>query len=708
MCATLWSCVASALPGLLLSLAMTPAVQVVNRAANRAWAPPPLLTVVEWAEQNRRLGGDSPEKGEYRVRRTPYAAQVMECLSPSHPARWIIWKKGTQVGGTSVALNWLGFIIGHAPAPTIITLPSEAVTKEWADQRLTQLVDETPALRGKILDSSDRGSRNSRYLKRIAGSSATIKLAWSTSAKKLRSTPAANLISDEADGFIGDVEGEGDPLALLDRRFTNFPRGKHYITSTPGEAPSRIDREFLKGDQRYYFVACPMCDHYQVLQMEQFVWPAKPAEETVTAALERYRKVASRCSACGGSIPERFKTQMLAGGLWVATIEAPDMLEKGFPGRERNKLAPILAQMSVARVASFDLSALYSPIGWYSWSDLARESEGAQADPRQLKTFQNTVLGRVSHVTGERPDPKRLYDRREKQHPIGTVPSGGLMLVATVDQQADRLELEVKALGRNRQQWSVYYEVIQPQRKDLFGNFTVCRTSEPEPWLRLAEVIGAKWPHADGGFLEIMATGIDTGYNPDPVYEFCRKYPQPAHGPAGSRVISYGTVVPIKGGHSAYKLIENVSDTDAARKRFGLRIVTIGAAYAKQQVYDSLNLEAPTDGVSFPPGYYHLPDYEYWYFEGLTAETRIITSKGGIEWHKEGRNEPLDLAGYCLGIAELCGVPWFSEDDWQELERLLARSRPAEPVPAAPKLSAEVEQPQAADRWIPRRNWFAR
>jgi hypothetical protein len=41
----------------------------------------------------------------------------------------------------------------------------------------------------------------------------------------------------------------------------------------------------------------------------------------------------------------------------------------------------------------YHLSSLYSPVGWFSWSDAARIFEGAQQNPDLMKGFVNTVLG---------------------------------------------------------------------------------------------------------------------------------------------------------------------------------------------------------------------------------------------------------------------------------------------------------------------------
>lgn len=678
--------------------------QTINQAANRAWVPPPDLSVSEWSEKNVWLGGDSPERGHYRVARTPYAKGIMDCLSPSHPAKDIVLEKGSQTGGTRIGLNWMGYIIDQNPAPTIVTLPSEGVAKEWSNQRLTQLVDDTPALAGKITDTKRKGTGNTTYLKKIAGTAATIKIAWSTSAKKMRSTPAANKFSDEVDGFVGDAEGEGDPLFLLSRRSTNFPNGKHFMVSTPTLEPSRIHREFLKGDQRYYFVPCPLCGHFQRFVFAQFRWPKRVEGESATEAASRRAQVYYECRECGGHVTERYKTRMLAEGTWLACAGRPDLMENGFSPAERITLEPIFRQMSKSLSASFHLPAYYSPMGWYGWEDLVKDWELAQGDTRVLKGIVNTVFAEAWKEKGDAPDPRRLSDRRES-YEIGVVPKGGLLLVGAADIQADRIEFELVAFGRRNQRWSVYYEVIQPMRRNLKNELIPCRTSEPEPWERFAELIAYAWPVEGGGTLPIRAVGVDTGFNADPVYDFCRRYPQPLHGPTGSFVLSDRTVVPLKGGHSFTKLLEAVSTVDAARKRRGLRIVTIGSSYAKQCIYDALRLDKPVDNGEYPVGYYHYPDYTFDFFQGLTAESRHVTAKGSVEWRKDSpRNEPLDLAGYSLAVGYLCGMDRFQEHDWAGIELRLGRSRQPAPrfsesltdrpahasTPAAPRIMGRM------------------
>ena len=83
-------------------------------------------------------------------------------------------------------------------------------------------------------------------------------LTGANSAVGLRSMPARYLFLDEVDGYPGDVEGEGDPILLAERRSATFQRRKILLVSTPKtKGLSRIEREYGQSDQRRYFVPVP-------------------------------------------------------------------------------------------------------------------------------------------------------------------------------------------------------------------------------------------------------------------------------------------------------------------------------------------------------------------------------------------------------------------------------------------------------------------
>lgn len=664
---------------------MVNATELINEAWNAGTTPPPLLSVWEWADDKRYLSSSvTSEPGQWRTDRVPYTRGIMESLSPTSAAREIWFQKGSQIAGTESGLNWVGFTIAQAPASMMIVLPDQGTAKEWSVQRLSQLTEDTEALHGLIKDTRLRDSGNTAFSKKFPGGH--LKITWSSSAKKLRSTPAANVLADEVDGFTGDVKGEGDPIALLKRRFTNYPRGKFFGISTPTlRHLSRIEREFLNGDQRYYFVPCPHCGHFQRLTFERLKWETGQP-----------RTVHLQCSACEAEVPERYKTQMLAAGRWVATASRPELAGMGFAADALPVMGPLFREMESATIVSYHLSALYSPLGWYSWAQLATDWEATRDKPDLLKVFVNTVLGETWADRGEVPDPERLWMQKE-DFELGIVPPGGLVLTAAVDVQGDRLECALEARGRNRQRWGVYYEVIKGD------------PATDEPWNRLDELLEKNWPHASGAVMPITAMGIDTGYKPKRVYEFCRRHAQPVFGPGGAKIVHARTVVPLKGGGSHTKIIENVSTIDAARQRAGLRIVTVGTPVLKDDLYFSLRLPRPEPGEAFPAGYCHYAYQEKDFYQGLCAETRV-SRNGKVEWVKDPRfrNEPLDLAVYNSAMVSLIGVDRYAERHWETIEAGLLVMASLPPQPESPALSAPAQRQLAKQfrSWQPRLGGF--
>ncbi|MCZ8150107.1 MAG: phage terminase large subunit family protein, partial [Roseomonas sp.] len=427
--------------------------------------PPPQLTVSEWAERHRMLGSRaSAEPGPWRTSRTPYLKEVMDALSAVHPARRVVFMKGAQVGATESGNNWLGYIMHHVPAPALAVQPTVELAKRFSRQRIDPLLEETPALRERVAPARARDSGNTMLSKEFPGG--ILVLTGANSAVGLRSMTARFLFLDEVDAYPGDVAGEGDPIALAEARARTFGwRRKAFLVSTPTIAGrSRIEREYLASDQRRFFVPCTACGEMQWLRFERLLWE-KGAPETA-----RYH-----CSACDHPMQEHDKTALLSGGEWRATAEGQD-----------------------PHTIGFHISALYSPVGWLSWAQIARDWEAAQGKPEDIKTFRNTVLGETWQEQGEAPDWERLVERREDFR-MGVVPPGALVLTAGVDVQDDRLECDVWGWAEGFSSWLVDHIVISGSPRDR------------EPWDELAQVLARDWPRQGGGAMRIARLCVDTG-----------------------------------------------------------------------------------------------------------------------------------------------------------------------------------------------------
>jgi phage terminase large subunit GpA-like protein len=310
------------------------------------------------------------------------------------------------------------------------------------------------------------------------------------------------------------------------------------------------------------------------------------------------------------------------------------------------------------KTVGYHLSALYSPIGWMSWMQIARAWEAAQGSDEAIKAFHNTTLGETWIETGEAPDWQRLYDRRETWKP-GTVPTGGLFLTAGADVQKDRIEVDIWAWGRGFESWLVDHVVIEggPDR--------------PDAWSDLTALLDRSWPHECGLHCKIARLAIDTGYEAPAVYAWSRK--------AG-----FAQVAPIKGveGFNRSSPVSGPTFVDATeggkRLRRGARLWTVAVSTFKAETYRFLRLDRPTDeeraeGAVFPPGTIHLPKWveSEWLKQVVAEQLVTVRTKRGfakLEWQKlRERNEALDCRVYARAAAWILGADRWSNARWEEL-----------------------------------------
>ena len=632
----------------------TPPEAVWLRAVAAALRPDPPLSVSEWADQHRVLSGkSSSEPDQWRTSRTPYLREIMDSLSTQSRFQRTAFLKGSQIGGTEAGLNWLGWIIHRAPGPALIVQPTVEMAKRLSRQRIDPMVEATPALRGKVRDKRSRDAGNTQLAKEFPGG--IVVLTGANSAVGLRSMPVRYLFLDEVDAYPQDVGGEGDPVELAIARTRTYPQRKIFMTSSPSlTGQSRIERLYEESDQRDYHIPCPHCDHYQPLEFSYLRWPEG-----------RPREAQYFCRACDCSIPERLKPSFLSLGKWI-------------PGAAGDGIT-----------AGFRLSSLCSPLGWFGWCDAAAQYEAAGENTRDLQVFFNTVLGQSYAESGETPDARRLYERRE-DYPLAIVPPGAGALTAGVDVQRDRLELEVVAWGPNRESWSIDYRVLQGD------------TTQPAVWDRLTALLGEEFRTAAGGTLQIMKLAVDSGFTPLTVYKWARQAASP-------RVMVVHGI-----SHAASSLIAGSRTVEVGPQgqllKYGVRLWRIATGIAKEELYRNLKLNAPLDGEPFPPGYCHFPDaYGIEYFEQLCAEklmTRMAHGYPKPYWQQiRARNEALDCRVYARAAAASERIEMWNEARWaQILDDLVPRSVDELPAYAGISrtgLSPVPKQPrEERDPWL--------
>jgi phage terminase large subunit GpA-like protein len=571
-----------------------------KKKIKRLWRPPSRISGSEWADRYRVLSKESSAKFGHWVSQ-PFQVEPLDCITDEN-IHTIVLMSCTQMLKTETMLNAVAYWSDIQPGPIMFVISTLDLAKGFSKDRLAPMFRDTPKLRGKLRDSKSRDSNNTVLHKKFPGGHITI--SGSNSPDSLASRAVRYLCLDEVDRYPHSAGTEGDPIALARKRTVTFSgMSKTIISSSPTvQGESRIEREYNLSDMRVYEASCTECGHYQELKWSNLKY-------TEVKGRVDESSVSYMCSECGYAHSEHEKSELVSGGRWRPTSD--------FNG-----------------VAGFKISELYSP--WQSWSNLAQDWVDAKDDKEKLRVFINTSLAETYEERGEAPNWERLFYNRE-DYTRGTVPDGGIVLVSGVDVQADRLELEIVAYGRDRESWSIDYRV-------LWG--------------------------------KPLKMAIDSGYASTEVYMFARKW-------------GVDRVIAVKGSDRLQAAVGTPKKIDIRLKnksiRNGIYLWMVGSSYLKSELYGYLRHEMVT-GDEYPPGYCHFPEYDEEFFKMLTAEERVMrTTRTGyshFEWkkHRE-RNESLDTRNYARAAAAALGVDYWTDSQWR---RAINKTKERRPVGSKP------------------------
>lgn len=581
----------------------------------RGIKPDPIMAVSEWAETFRELPPGTAEPGKFRVDRTPYMREIMDKLSVTDPVQKVVFKKSSQVGATETGNNWLGYVIDIAPSPMLYIMPTDAMVKSTSKKRIQPMIENTPRLQSKIKPNKAKDSGNTILEKFFEGGS--VSMVGANSPVGLASAAIRYVYLDEVDRYPMDVQGEGSAINLAETRTITYgARKKIFITSTPTrKGQSAIDAEFEKTGQRYFHVPCPHCAALQTLKFEQLKYEVGKYEET------RYE-----CEHCHQLIHERFKPQMFISGQWLSA----------FPDKEDGI------------TVGYFINALYSPYGWYSWAQMAKEYEESAGDIPKRITWINTKKGECYEHEGDSPQWEIIYAQRQTYH-RNTCKANVAFITAGVDVQADRFEVEIVGWMKGKQSQSIDYRVIMGD------------TSQESSWEALATLLNETFIREDGAQMQIAMMAVDSGYNTSHVYDFCIKQ------------AATGRVIPIKGDDHLSMIFaapKPVQYTRQGQKIGTIKVFKFGVSMIKSELYGWLKQIAKNN--IYPPGYCFFTQYDETYFRGLTAEKlESTTNKKGftvLQWVKHyKRNEPLDCRVYARGAAAVYGMDLLQDAHWEKL-----------------------------------------
>lgn len=619
----------------------------------------------EWAETNRVMTPDTPMPGPLSYYNSPYTKEIINCLSPDHPARIVAVMKGSQIGFSATVIeSGIGFIISQQPGNILFLIGHENLVTD-AMLKIDVMLDNS-GLR-KFIRSSSKRSRSKKTgdtdkLKEFPNGYLKVGTA---NHKELRNITMRYGFIDDFEAMRGATKQSGSTAGMIEQRFSAFDKKmKLFYISTPElKHTSNILPAYLQGDQRKYHIPCPRCKELITLEWSTDLI-GKPKEKAgITYKLDDNSKlvidsVGYICQKCGGFFDDRRKMELINSGKWIPTAE-PSRL--GY--------------------YSYHINSLYAPTFCFTWTHyvqkfLAANPPGGSRIESLNKIFQNQCLGEPYEEKTEVPNANQLQTNI-RNYEIGMIPeklsiadgNGPIILLtcaADMNGLIDdaRLDYEIVAWSESGASYSITHGSVgtfipregQKKFREDREKWTYENKSGKAIWPEFEKIISQQFKKDTGGTLPVFITGLDTGgYGSYYIhaYSFLDRTNYNVVGLKGKDIdkyIRYGIDLP------SFK---------PAKERSKLFLVEVNQI--KDQLADRMRLKWDSgNDDQQPPGFMNYPTPSKGlyllnnYFVHFAAEERRIQTKEGESvaacWVKKStivQNHFWDCAVYNMVLKEI-------------------------------------------------------
>jgi phage terminase large subunit GpA-like protein len=603
------------------------------------------MSPVDWAEAKRIMTSDnSPIKGKFSFENSPYIKEPLSCLAPDHPASIVAFMKGAQLGITTGLIeNGIGYIIDQHPGNILYLVGHDDLIKETG-KRLDLMIDST-GIRSKIKSTVKRirntKSGDTDKMKEFEGGALKLGIA---NHKSIRQTSVRYGFFDDFESMKGESKESGDLTKLIEQRFASYSKVmKLFYISTPElKEGSNIENVYFLGDQRKYHIPCPNCKELIELL---FFGVGEGVENAGGMKWELDKRgnlidssVVYECQKCRKTFDEENKLKLLNSGKWIATA---------LPSRPG--------------YYSYHLSALYAPPFMYDWTHYVRDyleacPPGQEKDERKYQTFLNVCLGETYHPETKRIDANKLQHNVRK-YQAGIIPESLsmkdgngriIMITCGVDLNGKsddaRIDFEVVAFSETGATYSIdhgsfgtfdKYENRHADRPKYRYEFGYKNTV----WPLLEEYITQVFETDTGRKMEIMTTGIDSGYQTDWAYKF--------------RNETKAKAICIKGDDDANRYLSQSANLKTYKnsRQMPEKLYLAQNQFSKDLLarYMSLNWNPESDKGQ-PEGFMNFPtpaDGKYQYvnfFSHFAAEEKRMNKDGKFRWvkRKETKEERIE------------------------------------------------------------------
>lgn len=567
----------------------------------------------------------------------------------------------------ALILNWILHTVVCSPADFILYQTSQSVARDFSRRRVDRLHRHSVAVGSRLMKSGDADNTHDKYY----SSGIMLTLSWPT-INELSGRPVGRVAFTDYDRMTQDVDGEGSPYDLGRKRTQSYgsfamtlaesspgfeTTNPKWLPSTKHEAPPcpGILALYNRGDRRRWYWQCPTCSDWFEPSFKLLKWDSSLKETKDIAAT-----TTMACPCCGDftTMKPAMQAELNRGGRWLKEGQRID--KHGVIHGEGRKSDIASFWMKGPAAAFTDWPGLVTK---YLQAEAEFEATGSQ---EALKSTVNTDQGEpyIPRGFGSARAPEDLkaksIDFREKH-----VPADTRCLIATIDVQANRFEVQVHGVEPGLDLVVVdRFTILKSKRIDDDGDRCWVKPGAYiEDWdLVTEEVLQKTYPLDDdtGRRMQIKMVGCDSG-GKDGVtaraYDYYRSLKK--KGMAHRFVLLKGASTP-----AAPRVALSYPDSQRKDRKAAARgeipVLLINTDKVKDQLDNMLDRVDPGGGLLRFPEW--LPDS---FFVELTVEQK--DHKGKWQNPRKLRNESWDLLVYCLAVMSHLNmeqINWQKPPSW--------------------------------------------
>lgn len=592
----------------------------------------PPLTLVQWADGFFYLSSESSYQ-EGRWKTASFQIAIMNAMG-NDLIRVCNVLKSARVGYTKMLVANKGYKIQHKKRNVLSWCPTDTASDTMMKRHVETMIRDVPVVKA-LAPWFGRKHRDNTLDEKRFDNGKMLYCLGGTAAQNYREKSADEVIYDELSKFDADIEGEGAPTFLGDKRLEGATFPKSIRGSTPGTIEPGSDDEESTGEGCQisraadesphllrFNIKCPCCGTEQFLK-----WGGPETAFGIKWRVDGYGQVEKAWYLCesGNGCTFEYHEMIIASVTGRYICERTGIWTRDGMEWFSSDGEPIRTPQSV----TFHIWTAYSE--FVTWTQVVSDWLKVGKDRGKLKTFVNTTLGEAwVEDQSEQLDWQVLSARRLR---YTEVPARGLVLVGGIDTQDDRYEGRVWAYGAGEESWLIHRWVLtgDPASVDLRK--------------KVGQEIRRQFKRLDGTLMRVERWCWDSGgHYSDEVRKESKK-----HG------VTW--VIPIFGASTYGKKIANFPKKKTKDDR--VYLTEIGTDNAKELLYSRLKI--PPDADRPVPGCIHLPLNDDVCDEDemrqLTSERKawvIVKGRRVQRWeNKKRRNEALDCAVYALAALRI-------------------------------------------------------